>query len=516
MSHLAYRLNKQDQEAEVKLFGLILFLLALVVGILVRWNFISHTKFPINDGGFFYQMIVELMNNHFKLPEFSGYNHANIPFAYPPMGFYVTGAIHKITGVNVLTLLHYLPFLFSVFTIPVFYLFTKNFFDGNWVSRGMATLFYATLPRSFEWLVMGGGITRVLGLLFALIACIFSARVFDEKGNWIDALLASAFIGLTVLSHPVASLFLVFSLGVLFVYYWPVRLFKVIVMAIIAISISAPWWINVLTVHGVSPFIGATNTGHMDWFEAKYLLTLNFEYENRHFLPVVSFLALLGLFHKPRRQAIFLGMLVGLGYLIIPRGGVDLLTVYLAMLAAFGMEWVVKNISHITQQDGDGNWNEYIQSLGSKIWLIFIVVYTFSGAYTYKYVDGKVELHIDEENIAAMTWLREETNQDSKIIVLPSDESHRNWPNDYLGEWLPAISGRESLATVQGYEWMPDKFSGRVNNYLHLRSCVSTGIECIENWQNQNECSADYIYLGNISEAELISVSYTHLTLPTN
>ena len=34
----------------------------------------------------------------------------------------------------------------------------------------MATLAFALIPRSYEWLIMGGGITRAPGMLFALLA----------------------------------------------------------------------------------------------------------------------------------------------------------------------------------------------------------------------------------------------------------------------------------------------------------------------------------------------------------
>jgi hypothetical protein len=448
-------------------------------------------------------MIEELIENKFVLPIYSKYNHANIPYAYPPLAFFITGGLHLLTKVSLFKLLHYFPFIISILTIPVFYLFTESFLKGRMFYRGLATYLFATLPRSFEWLVMGGGITRSLGFLFALLALVYSSRAFNDKNSWFNLAVASVFASLTVLSHPVASLFLGFSLLILFIYFWPSRLEKLIYIGIITVVITSPWWIKILSFHGLSPFIGATNTGHVDWFETKYLLTLNFEYENRFFLPIVSFLAIMGLFSNSKRKALFLGLLVGPGYLFIPRGGVDLLTGYMALLGTLGFEHIISSFSERKLTDVEKADYELLNTGRSKILIFFLVIYTFIAAYTYKYVDGKVDLHINQENYSAMSWLRAQTSTHSKILVLPSDDSHRNWPNDYIGEWLPAISKRESLATVQGYEWLPELFSERINKYIGLRSCVSRGIECIEKWQNQHGVEANYIYIGVKDKASL-------------
>lgn len=491
------------QKYENQILSTLILFLALLLGIIVRWNFIAHSEFPVNDGGFFYQMILDLAENDYALPKYTSYNHANIPFAYPPLSFYLSGGLFELTGISILKLLFYLPLFFSVLTIPAFYLFTNTFFEGRFFYRSLATFLFATLPRSFEWLVMGGGITRSLGFLFALLALVFASKAFKEEGGWLSVILAAILAGLTILSHPVASLFLGFSLVVFYIYYWPSRVAKLVVIGLIAVMVASPWWINILSVHGINPFVGATNTGHVNWFQIKYLLTLNFEYENRFFLPVLSFLALIGLFNISRREALFLGFLIGPGYLIIPRGGIDLLTGYVALLGTFGFDLIASVFL-----DKSNTHNDHIQNLiksrESKIMLFFIVIYTFLAAYTYKYMDGKVDLHLNEENYKAMRWLRDHSEHGAKVIVMPSNDSHRNWPNDYLSEWLPAISGRESLATVQGYEWLPDLFSKRIIDYIELRNCASVGVECIESWQTQKELLADYIYIGDRDQDVLL------------
>jgi hypothetical protein len=68
-------------------------LLATLVGTLIRSFFVLNSDFPLNDGGMFYTMIKDLQSAHFHLPAFTSYNQANIPFAYPPLPFYLAGAM---------------------------------------------------------------------------------------------------------------------------------------------------------------------------------------------------------------------------------------------------------------------------------------------------------------------------------------------------------------------------------------------------------------------------------------
>ena len=67
---------------------LILFL-SILLGTFVRFNPAILARFAINDGGMFAVMIDDLKANHYLIPAVTSYNHAGIPFAYPPLGFYL-------------------------------------------------------------------------------------------------------------------------------------------------------------------------------------------------------------------------------------------------------------------------------------------------------------------------------------------------------------------------------------------------------------------------------------------
>lgn len=506
--------------ADIKILSYVVLGLAVVAGIVVRWGFISEADFPTNDGGFFYSMISDLIANNFRLPEYTSYNLAEIPFAYPPLAFYLVGALVKVTGLPIIKLLQYLPLIISVLTIPAFYAASNIFFPNDQFYRALASFLFATLPRSFEWFVMGGGITRSLGFLFALLAITFYAKAAIGRKIGTDLFLAGLFSSFTVLSHPVASIFLAFSIIVLTVYYWPTKFYVPLIAGALVLLITSPWWVTILSNNGLAPFIGASNTGHMDWFNVRYLLTQNFDFENRFFLHQVSFLAIMGLFNEQKRKALFLGILVGLGYLFVPRGGVDFLTAYLALLATLGFSmiseawWKVRSNLNDREEERPG--------LGrrARILLAYLVIYTFIGAYSYKYVDGKVDLHLTEGDYQAMVWIKENTDITDRLIHLPPNSSYQDWWNDYFGEWMPALTERQNVATVQGYEWLPGEFNDRIEQYMALRRCAVQGAKCLEEWVNTYDNEYEYLLLSqgqhpkivleNIMETSGYSVVYTN------
>lgn len=492
-----------DSRLSTLIFGLAIF----AVGIILRINFIAGSDYPLNDGGFFYKLTEELINNHFLLPKYSQYNYSDIPFAYPPLAFYIIGITHKVFGVSLLALFRYFPLIISCLTIPAFYLLSTRFFEKG-LYRLLALYIFVTLPRSFEWFVMGGGATRSLGFLLAILSLYTLWGAFeDNKVGW-KLILGAILSALTVLSHPLSSLFLAFSVIVIFIYLHPVKIKLLFVYGCIILFAASPWWLSVLSNHGISPFIGASNTGHLNWFEIKNLITLNFGYENPFFLAIVSVLGIFGLFSKRKRISITLAILCVLGYFVIPRGGTDYLTAYLPMLAVIGFSVITEPWNSETLPSA--NKQPYLPELKSRrtrALLVFIFVYLFLGGYTYKYVYNKGDLRLDESNFQAMAWIRDHTQDSDTVLLIPINQENRYWWNDFISEWLPALAQRESITTVQGYEWKPDIFEERITKYWSLRNC-SLDFRCIRDWQLEYRVDPDLIYFDDLKNQLNLSMDF--------
>ncbi|MBP8165389.1 MAG: hypothetical protein KAX86_08095, partial [Anaerolineales bacterium] len=94
---------------------------ALLFGAVVRFWPAATNGFPINDGGMFYVMIRDLKANGLTLPSFTSYNSAQIPFAYPPLGFYITALLSTLTPVSELQIVLWLPALINTLSILAFF-----------------------------------------------------------------------------------------------------------------------------------------------------------------------------------------------------------------------------------------------------------------------------------------------------------------------------------------------------------------------------------------------------------
>ncbi len=57
---------------------------------------------------------------------------------------------------------------------------------------------------------------------------------------------------------------------------------------------------------------------------------------------------------------------------------------------------------------------------------------------------------VSEDQVAAMTWVRDETEPGTRFIVA----AIVIWGADEISEWFPAVAQRQSVATVQGSEWL--------------------------------------------------------------
>ncbi|MFN8428022.1 MAG: hypothetical protein U0X87_17415 [Anaerolineales bacterium] len=153
---------------------------ALLFGLMIRLAAPMTAGGPVNDGGLFFQMTRDLQANHFALPETTTYNNLNIPFVYPPLGFYLAGLLQSVLKISLLKIFTYLPALLSTLAILAFYFLALQFTNDK-LRASIAALFYATIPKSFDWTIMGGGITRAPALIFSFLALALAYKLLKTK-----------------------------------------------------------------------------------------------------------------------------------------------------------------------------------------------------------------------------------------------------------------------------------------------------------------------------------------------
>jgi hypothetical protein len=124
--------------------------------------------FPVNDGALFLEFVKASAGTFPYLPTSVAYNGLLLPFAYPPLSFWIGVAATKL-GADSLAVIRIMPILMNILYVLLFALVLLKSGRSR-LFTALAILFFAVNLRSFEWLLMGGGLTRGLGSLFLMLA----------------------------------------------------------------------------------------------------------------------------------------------------------------------------------------------------------------------------------------------------------------------------------------------------------------------------------------------------------
>ena len=498
---------------------------AMVLGFLVRFVPLGAASFPLNDGGLFAQMVADLHANGYLVPDFSTYNGGIVPFAYPPLGFYLTALLSELPGVDTTKALQVLPLLASTWTIGAFYLLARRML-GSMQAAALASLIFALLPRAYLWENMGGSITRSPGLLFAVLATVFLYDLYARNQRR-SLLPAMAFTSLAVLSHLEMGWFTAYS-GALFLAFHRDQLRpKLAHTAILGAGIlvlTAPWWANVLANHGLEPFLAAAQTG--DWSPSTVTRLLVFDFTEGPLLDVFSVLALIGVFWHLRRGSYLIPAWLLVMFVLDPRKATTLAMLPLAMLAASALVEVVLPAlgptlgrAHDALRPGrdppaspgrGGALRGLTSRLAPSGWpatafvvtvfLYAVLAATIAGSLRPSFVWSPAS-PLPEEDRAAMAWIAENTPKDSRFAVITEAIG---WPEDRTTEWFPALSGRISIATPQGTEWLPDRaYFETIGLYDELQSCRTRTADCLESWASGHAQPYTHVYISERDGSEL-------------
>jgi hypothetical protein len=461
--------------------GTLILLAAFLFGAWFRIMPAWMAGFPVNDGGMFYTMIQGLQANHYLLPLFTTYNHASIPFAYPPLGFYIGAAINDLLHVPLMEVIRWLPGIINALCVPAFYLFAKEVLQDK-LQSAMATLVYAMIPHLTSWLSMGGGLTRSFGLLFMLLMLASVHRVFvqnEKRAIWG----AVIFGGLTVLSHPEASVYAVAI--ALYILVMRSRSLKGLLHgALIALGvavIAAPWYGTVIYQHGMAPFLSIFQTGAHSFDSVFKVLNVSLLTEEPY-LGLLGTLGILGIAALAMKRDYFNPLMLLVIFLAQPRSAHIMGNIPLAMAAGFfTTEIILPGISSLRQTG---------RKTSIAVTAIFII-YLFANSMYYGF--GLSGMHLAEPEITAMQWVHQNTPEGSKFLAISGDQ---NAFCDPVNEWFPTLTNRESLTTAQGSEWLlGNNFGSHTIQIQNLQSCIDEGTECLARETASLGKPFDYIYI---------------------
>jgi hypothetical protein len=472
----------------------------ILLGLTVRLPALVYHDFPVNDGGMFMQAIVELKNAHFALPVYLHYNGLQLPYAYPPLGFYIAGLVSSLTHMSVLNTLRVIPLFFSMATIVAFILFAQTYLQGRREVIVASTIAFALVPHSHTWEIMGGGLTRSVGFFFAVLTLWQVYQLFTQRSRS-HLVWTIVFASLACLSHLELALFVAVSCAVMLFFHGRTRqgIRDGVMVAVGVLVVTSPWWAIIIERHGISPFISAGGTSGRSVIGIISLL-IRYNWGGEIAFPIFLAFSMLALVYCVARRQYFLPVWVGAQLIADPRKfETETMVPMSIMVGICIVDFLIPAVTRVIESSTSSERRAGAEDAAPArpmSWLIptavgLVIFYGWATSLASTTL-GLYTLSSSERQ--AMEWVRTSTAPDSTFAVLTGDA----WGHDRSGEWFPVLADRPSIATVQGYEWIPNgAFTRQEKSYIALQGCVDQGPACIAQWSSDHHASFDYLYIGH-------------------
>ena len=464
-------------------------LLVTFLGAVPRLYFALMSKYPLNDGGMFYSMIGNLQTAGYSLPAYTAYNGGQIPFVYPPLGFYLAGGLSTLLHSSVIDCLRLLPPVLSVLSIPAFFLLSRALLK-NEIIACFASLAFATIPTAFDWGVMGGGLTRSLGLIFALLTLHQIVGLLRSPRAWRIGGVAIAACA-TLLSHPTTTWFAAYSAVILLAAYGRNRkAFGYLFAAgAAAVLLASPWLLTVIGRYGVMPFVAASDNAvtPLSSLIAAPLL----QFTNQPLLEIWPVIGLVGLLLCIKDRKWVLPVWTLAVAVLQGRGWPAFIEVPFAIMIGIGLTRILLLVGSSDRQENvpenQPGWTEILDGIGPKVGLMYIVFISLLAAFI-----AAPKTSLSQSQVDAMTWASQNTPAESAFIVMTGVPDSGS---DAVLEWFPALAQRVSVMTPQGLEWTPHEFSRRQASNTSLQACVTQTIRCLDQWAQTSGNTLEYVFL---------------------
>ena len=258
-------------------------------------------------------------------------------------------------------------------------------------------------------------------------------------------------------------------------------------------------WLLFMAVHGrLADLVNAGGVGFDPVMSLAGLMTWHFTDEV--FMPVVAVLGTLGALVLARRRSLLIPLWLLAEVTLATRGAPTYACVPLVLAASVGLyDAIGTGILRIAPE-------AVLRSNAVRGVLLVALIWT--GFNDIGLIHAKMAPFdsMPPSAVSTMTWLKANTPQDAQFAVV----SGAAWPSDVYGEWLPALTDRVSMATIQGLEWKgAAEWDSRSSSYDELQGCVKSDAECVADWIRAHPVPGPayaYVVNGDASSALMHSV----------
>jgi len=486
-------------------------LLALAISAVVQVAYLRSHQFPALLGGLFLEMASTVATSDALVPTtIEGFTTEGIPFAYPPLGFYVMAVFMRL-GVDGVALLRFgAPAILLCIVALVYHL--------TWLltDRPATALIAGTITGTHVslnvYLVGASGFVRGLGFLFMLVAMLGAYQYFATDGGRRALATATLGWGLVVLTHPVHAA--AAGAGVAMAWLvWDRSLRGLATGAAIAaggLALASPWWLTVISNHGVDIFFaGAGSQGSfnnslsdfgelVDWFwGSSYVLNWPAAF------AVVGAASLVarGEWHQSAWLAAPVVLLVPphgrLGILVVaPLGAIGFMLA-LSLLTEldidlpdlptdrFGRFALPDSLALLDRVDLPELTTRQVVAVAFFLVLVgpFVGQNVAAASGTSPY--SPLPVYADDEDRSAMEWVEAQTAADAQVAVVGG-----------ASEWFPYLANRTSVIVKYGTEFSgQETFSRHESAQYELGNCWNAS--CVNATLVDREFApeTDYVYV---------------------
>jgi hypothetical protein len=280
--------------------------------------------------------------------------------------------------------------------------------------------------------------------------------------------------------------------------------------------VSAPWWVTVLHYHGIDPLLKGAATGQKT---LAIFHLLFFVFTEEPYATVIAVLGLIGIARCLLRRDYLLPLWLAIPFVVEGRSAAGPAAIPLAMLAAIGLVDVIfvgldvfgaryTGVQTPTSAETGTEASDQVSPVERNIF-IYVLLYLIFSAYQFGLGLSSATLYLPDQE--AMIWVREHTPDSSRFLVLTGTSSVSC---DSVLEWFPALTGRQSIFTVQGTEWTQGRnFNQYVTSTYAAQECLSSGeASCLDAAVDRS--AYDFIYLSKILRVDNCSPLSPPKTFP--
>ena len=406
---------------------------------------------PFHLGGLFAEFAAQIAAHRYALPTtIPFYTPGGIPFAYPPLPFYLEALLIDGLALPKFAVVNALPPLLSTLTLPAFHRLTGEL-GFNSAARLAALLVYAILPGAFLEHLEAAGLAEALGSLAIIVLAAGLARACRED-SWRSHALAGLGLALGVLASPGSA----YASGLMILIAAGARLARTardrlavalgglaLVLAVGAV-VASPYWLAVISRHGVQVFWEPWAARHHAYWAETIWYAGGFRVSGIPSLYRLPWdgLLLAGLCYGLVRRRWALAAWL-LAFLAVPQERGWITPIPAALLAGLALADLVGRRRN--PSPGAGRRRRAIVLAGLAVlgggYALAADILTIQG----KLADANGILTADD--MAAMEWARQTTPPDAAFVVLPFKAA--------IAEWTPHLARRTVLNMRYGAEWQP-------------------------------------------------------------